>query len=144
MEERNLNEGLKQEVDKLKSQVQRLNNIVWVVGILALIFGIGGGFGYKLIKVTEDKVDKFQETVNKEVERFYGVTNKQFDEKKGELEKFIKVKKNELDDDYVKYNVNVAFRLSDSRNKLLSGGGAVRTNTDNIGRDETWKIERVP
>ncbi len=180
MEERNLNEGIKQEVNKLKTQVQRLNNIVWVVGIVAVIFGISGGWGYNILSKTQEDLKTTQEDLNTAKENLNTAQEdletykKDADDLKKDLEsdldKYSKGKKNELDvyskvvknrlksdldshfsakkakfdNQYVKYNDKVAFRLAGNRRLLLSGGGKVRTGMTKIGVDETWKIEKLP
>jgi hypothetical protein len=36
-------------ISKLEEKIQRIYNIAWVLGSLAVIFGISGAFGYKVL-----------------------------------------------------------------------------------------------
>ena len=152
MAERNLNEGLKQEVNKLKTQVQRLNNIVWVVGIVAVIFGISGGWGYNTLSKAQNKLENFENEVEKHVENFKNKADAHFNGMKKDLEKIINDKENYFDANYVKYDDKITLRSwkhKDAENKdylALSGsyGAGVRTKTSDIGNDELWKIVRPP
>ena len=35
----------KERINRFEEKVSRLSNVAWVIGTVAIIFGIGGGFG---------------------------------------------------------------------------------------------------
>ena len=151
MTERNPNDELRQEVNSLKSQVQRLNNIVWVVGIVAVIFGIGGGWGAKTLSEAqktlgslEDKKDQYLNDLRSDLDEHYA---KKKDELLSKLDKHYEEKKKDFAL-YVKYNDLIALRLPAHHDVLLSGSYddkiGVRTTTRKIDEDEKWKIVKVP
>ena len=58
-------------MEELKKKVNRLENIAWVLGAMAVFLGIGGGFLWsnlnkanKLVGEIQTKIDTFQETVD--------------------------------------------------------------------------------
>ncbi len=164
MTQRNPNDELRQEVSSLKSQVQRLNNIVWVIGIVAVVFGIGGGWGAKTLFEAQKKLEDFKSGTNQYLKEVDKHLNEKKDALVSELDRHSDKKKNELLElkasalagyaktsdlgGYVKYDESIALQLPAHRNVLLSGSLdkriGVRTNTTDAGPDERWKIIRPP
>ncbi len=55
---------MEERIKNLENHVQKLRNIVWVVGVIALIFGVSGGWGIKTLNTSKDTIKKLGEQID--------------------------------------------------------------------------------
>jgi len=150
MEEIRTDEGVKQEVNKLKTQVQRLNNIVWVVGIVAVVFGISGGFGIKMLLDVQTQLATLKgqaSNIKENMDKKEKEVIKNVEKKEEEIKKDLQVKLNydfdkkrsELDrhsDKYIKYGDEIKIRLKYDNLLLFGAYGNYKSQLRTIKRGE--------
>jgi len=146
MIESNPTEELRVKVTRLESQVQRLNNIFWVVGIVAVIFGVAGGWGAKTLSKAKDELESLNRLLSHEkgaviqhVSSLLSEINKHYTAKKKDFDLHVDSKMGSA----VNYGDTIALQLPFHRNFKLSGGSSVRTSTTNVQRDEKWQIVKL-
>lgn len=54
---------MEERIKELEGHVQRLRNIVWVVGVLGVIFGVSGGWGISTLQDSKDQIKELEENV---------------------------------------------------------------------------------
>ncbi|MEQ6165798.1 hypothetical protein AAOE16_01275 [Ekhidna sp. MALMAid0563] len=106
---------MEEKLEKLQDKVNRLTNIAWVLGTLAVIFGLGGGFGIKTIleansRITElnTEVENLDEKINNSNDLFI----KYRKEQEAEFDKYVDSTKGEL---VFKAQLNQSLRAINNR-----------------------------
>lgn len=56
-------------IARIEKKVERLDRIAWLLGALAIIFGLGGAFGYKLLSSAGDRLDMTNAAIRDTEER---------------------------------------------------------------------------